>query len=161
LIRRHFNPAVPHRWHGGLIAKSRAAMDEIALRVRRKLEGDPRFAIHRMFSEDFLKGTNLVFDWAYFDGNHATDMAYSDLILSWTRIRPGGLLSGDDYKADSVRAAVERRAAEINQTPHNNGFAIYLREKLGRRAGCANLTMVLANQAEASAHNPTHAIRDS
>lgn len=36
-------------------------------------------------------------DWIYIDALHTKEALYTDLITWWDKVRPGGLLSGDDY----------------------------------------------------------------
>ena len=37
------------------------------------------------------------FDWIYVDALHTYDAVLADLRAWWPKLRPGGLLSGDDY----------------------------------------------------------------
>ena len=37
------------------------------------------------------------FDWVYLDALHTRDAVLGDLQAWWTALRPGGLLTGDDY----------------------------------------------------------------
>jgi predicted O-methyltransferase YrrM/tetratricopeptide (TPR) repeat protein len=44
-----------------------------------------------------LKGGKEMFDFIYVDGSHKCLDCYSDLILSWELLNPGGILAIDDY----------------------------------------------------------------
>ena len=52
----------------------------------------------RMLSEDAAKMFHdAYFDWIYLDALHTEDAIARDLQVWWPKLRPGGLLSGDDY----------------------------------------------------------------
>ena len=36
-------------------------------------------------------------DWLYIDALHTKEALYNDLTMWWNKVRPGGLISGDDY----------------------------------------------------------------
>ena len=57
------------------------------------------------------------FDWVYVDGNHLYDYVRSDLALYDPKVKPGGLIAGDDYGdagwwEDGVTRAVDEFVAE-------------------------------------------------
>lgn len=113
----------PHRWYGGAQAKTQADMDEIAAAVERLFSGDDRVVVRRMTSGEFFEAHQAErFDWVYIDGDHSEEAVYADLTAAWPLIRPGGILSGDDYfwteaKRQPVAAAVQRFAADVGVDP--------------------------------------------
>ena len=40
-------------------------------------------------------------DWLYIDALHTRNAVYQDLTIWWSKVRPGGLVSGDDYGDES------------------------------------------------------------
>jgi len=105
-------------WYGGLRAKSQADMDAIHDEVRDAFGSRPDVVIARGYSVDVLGGyPDGRFDWIYIDGNHYYDPVLADLRLARAKVRPGGLITGDDYdwKPDEgfpVQRAVADFAAE-------------------------------------------------
>ena len=54
--------------------------------------------IRRGFSADVLATyPDDYFDWVYIDGNHLYDFVRQDLELSFQKVRPGGVVAGDDF----------------------------------------------------------------
>ena len=52
---------------------------------------------HR-YSADVLAGyEDDHFDWIYIDGNHRYEPVLADLRLARAKVKPGGLITGDDY----------------------------------------------------------------
>jgi hypothetical protein len=104
-------------WYGGTRAGSQAEMDEVYERVLQRFEteiADGVVVIHRSPSaEAAARFEDGSLDWVYVDGNHLYDYVRADLELFGPKLRPGGLLAGDDYGAagwwdDGVRRAVDR-----------------------------------------------------
>ena len=48
------------------------------------------------------------FDLAYIDGSHMAADAYSDAVLTWSMMEPGGLVIFDDYEWDLMNDELER-----------------------------------------------------
>lgn len=44
-----------------------------------------------------VKFADSSIDWLYIDALHTRDPLYGDLVALWDKVRPGGLISGDDY----------------------------------------------------------------
>ena len=44
-----------------------------------------------------VKFAESSIDWLYIDALHTRDALYGDLVAWWDKVRPGGLISGDDY----------------------------------------------------------------
>jgi len=104
-------------WYGGARAGSQAEMDEVYKRVLQRFEteiADGAVVIHRSTSAEAAAGfEDASLDWVYVDGNHLYEYVRTDLELFAPKVRPGGLLAGDDYGAagwwdDGVRRAVDR-----------------------------------------------------
>ena len=104
-------------WYGGARAGSQAEMDEVYKRVLQRFEteiADGAVVIHRSTSAEVAAGfEDASLDWVYVDGNHLYEYVRTDLELFAPKVRPGGLLAGDDYGAagwwdDGVRRAVDR-----------------------------------------------------
>jgi hypothetical protein len=104
-------------WYGGARAGSQAEMDEVYKRVLQRFEteiADGAVVIHRSTSAEAAAGfEDASLDWVYVDGNHLYEYVRADLERFAPKVRPGGLLAGDDYGAagwwdDGVRRAVDR-----------------------------------------------------
>ena len=104
-------------WYGGARAGSQAEMDEVYKRVLQRFEteiADGAVVIHRSTSAEAAAGfEDASLDWVYVDGNHLYEYVRADLELFAPKVRPGGLLAGDDYGTpgwwdDGVRRAVDR-----------------------------------------------------
>ena len=92
-----FQPIYPNRWYGGGAAKSQADMDGIHQSVVRRFQGCPNVWVHRLEShraaEQFATAT---FDWVYIDANHCYEAVKQDLATWLPKLKPNGLLTGDD-----------------------------------------------------------------
>lgn len=122
-----FVSSFPGRWYGGAEAKNQSDMDEIAAAVERRFSKDNRVLVRRMTSGEFFEAHQAErFDWVYIDGDHSEEAVYADLSAAWPLVRPGGILSGDDYfwtesGRKPVAAAVQRFGADIGIDPDING----------------------------------------
>jgi hypothetical protein len=93
-----YQPDFPMRKFGGKHAKAQEDMDRIFEGVKTRFQGVPSISIHRTYSEEALVGfEDGYLDWIYLDGNHAFDFITRDLELSFSKVRSGGFISGDDY----------------------------------------------------------------
>lgn len=93
-----FQPKFANRMYGGSVAKSSEDMELIFQGVVDRFKHKENVTIHRGYSDEVLRGfPDKYFDWVYVDGNHYYDYVIEDLRLSYTKIKPGGLLCGDDY----------------------------------------------------------------
>jgi hypothetical protein len=107
-------------WYGGGAAADQEAMDRVHDHVARRFRREAAAGvviIHRrtsteaagLFSDGYL-------DWVYVDGDHLYEAVRSDLALFAPKVRPGGLLAGDDYGRagwwdDGVTRAVDEFVA--------------------------------------------------
>jgi len=93
-----FEPSYPQRWYGGAAARDQDDMDRIYQDVVRRFADDPRVIIHRLNSESTARHlATVTFDWVYIDGDHSYESVRNDLELWAPKIKPGGVLAGDDY----------------------------------------------------------------
>lgn len=93
-------------------------MEQKYLGVVEAFGGDPRVRIHRMTSEEALSSMpDASLDWVYVDGNHNDPFIGRDLDLCLAKVKPGGIIAGDDFHWQSgSRDAPVRRAVETLAT---------------------------------------------
>ena len=72
--------------HAGVLARFARARDAGVVHVQRL----PSTEAARLFPDGY-------FDFAYIDGNHFEDYVRADLAAWSDKVRPGGLIGGDDY----------------------------------------------------------------
>lgn len=93
-----FFPEYSDRWYGGTLAKSQEDMDIIYQQVVNMFTEYPNVHVVRDFSDNlfrYIEKNSL--DWTYIDGNHSYEFVLRDLEISRDLIKPGGLITGDDY----------------------------------------------------------------
>ena len=68
-------------------------------RAQRLARRHPRkVSVERCFSVDFFNGfEDAHFDWVYLDAAHTYPEVKADLAAIWPKLKPGGVLLGDDY----------------------------------------------------------------
>lgn len=87
--------------------------------VSAKFAGDDRVVLHRSTSQEaLLEMEDASLDWVYIDGNHNDPFVSMDLSLSVKKVRPGGVIAGDDYhwsdgEGTPVKAAVMRMVEKL------------------------------------------------
>ena len=73
-------------------------MDKIYDHVKRRLGTRPNVRIHRLPSLEAVElFPDNYFDWIYVDGDHRYEGARADLERYHAKVKPGGLVAGDDY----------------------------------------------------------------
>ena len=100
-----------------------------------------------VYRDAAVKFADSSIDWLYIDALHTRDALYGDLVAWWDKVRPGGLISGDDYgdtgntslmtstRWEHAFGAVARRHkwgvisalerfGEASDTPHNVGTCL-------------------------------------
>lgn len=85
-----------NRWYTTDII-DQAGMDKIYEEVIDKFK-NKQVEIIRDYSsyiDKYIKDDEL--DWVYIDGDHSRKMVYTDLVLSYRKVRFGGYIMGDDY----------------------------------------------------------------
>ena len=116
-------PAALHlvdMWRGDRLAKTKsavaAAIDQAGLPLNVAL-------FHRARSADALRKLDDVqLDWAYVDGGHDYETVLADLVLLEGRVKPGGILVGDDMRWTPLPyepglAYAERSSLDISGAP--------------------------------------------
>jgi hypothetical protein len=107
--------------YGGKAAADQAAMDELHAGVLRRFAGpiaEGVVEVHRCESREAAAVfPDASLDWVYIDGNHLYEHVRSDLALYAPKVKPGGLVAGDDYGEagwweDGVTRAVDEFVAE-------------------------------------------------
>lgn len=100
--------------------KNEALMEEKYQSVVTMFKDDPRVKIHRAKSDEaFAALPDAYLDWVYLDGNHNEPFIGQDLALSLKKVKPGGIISGDDFNWQSersgapVKQAVEALMADL------------------------------------------------
>lgn len=85
-----------------------------------RFAGDPRVTVHRGTSETVLAGLpDGSLDWVYIDGNHNEPFIGNDIALCLRKVKPDGVIAGDDYNwmteelGAPVRRAVEAALAGL------------------------------------------------
>lgn len=109
-----FVAAYPRRWYGGAAARNQDDMDRIHRDVVSRFAGNPRVTVHRLDSRSAAESlAETAFDWVYIDGDHSYEAVQDDLTNWAPRLKPGGVLSGDDYTwRDESGTYPVRRAVE-------------------------------------------------
>jgi hypothetical protein len=102
--------------------KNETRMEEMYGEVRERFATNPAVKIHRAMSKDALGSfPDGYFDWVYIDGNHNEPFVGQDLDLARRKVRPGGIIAGDDFNwqveiGAPVRRAVEGLMAELGSS---------------------------------------------
>ena len=93
-----------HAWYGGACAGGQAEMDRACASVAERFA--PAIArgtveILRLDSRAAARSLpDQHLDWVYIDGNHTYEFVRDDLASYYPKVKPGGLLTGDDYRLD-------------------------------------------------------------
>jgi hypothetical protein len=93
-----------HAWYGGGCAGGQAEMDRIHASVAERFA--PAIAsgtveILRLDSGAAARSLpDQHLDWVYIDGNHTYEVVRDDLASYYPKVKPGGLLTGDDHRLD-------------------------------------------------------------
>jgi hypothetical protein len=115
------DPAYAQAWYGGAAKGGAAEMDARFAAVKARFAAAIAAGIvtvHRSYSSDALASfPDGYFDWIYIDGNHTYEFVRQDLELSDRKVKPGGLIAGDDYGyagwwEDGVTRAVDEFVRE-------------------------------------------------
>ncbi len=94
-----FQSEFSDRMYGGAVAKNQLDMDKIYEGVKEKFDICSNVFVQRGKSEEILKQfDDGYFDWLYIDGNHYYEFVLNDLQMCFSKIKPGGVIAGDDYE---------------------------------------------------------------
>jgi hypothetical protein len=116
-----FEPAAEYERsvYGRARAGGQSELDAIYRSVRERFDHEIQVGtvvIHRMPSEAAATSfADEYFDWVYIDGNHLYEFVMRDLESYYPKVKPGGLITGDDYGLkgwwkDGVKLAVDEFA---------------------------------------------------
>ena len=114
--RFHDDPVYEGSLYGGPAGRNQQQMDAIHQQVRQRFAVEiaaGRVHLHRC--DSIAAATCFAdahFDWIYIDGNHLYPFVKADLEAYYPKVKPGGLIAGDDYAregwwADGVTRAVD------------------------------------------------------
>ncbi len=89
----------------------RDKMDDKFAAVSARFADDARVTIHRKMSDEALEEfEDGALDWVYLDGNHNYDVVSNDLRLCLRKVKPNGIIAGDDLLWNVENGAPVRRA---------------------------------------------------
>ena len=95
------SPEFARALYGGVIGENQARMDAVYRSVVERFRWHIVHGvveIHRGPSQIMLaKIPDSSLDWIYVDGDHRYDGVLSDLRLAHQKLKPGGIVGGDDY----------------------------------------------------------------
>ena len=69
-------------------------------------------------SADFLRDDDSIYDVVHIDGSHDAPDVLEDAVLSWPRLKPGGVLIFDDYPLEIDGSDADK----VNPGPAIDGF---------------------------------------
>lgn len=88
-------------WYGGWLGGSQERMDRRCDAVKQRFAAAisrEQVKVLRSYSSDaFASLPDAHLDWVYIDGNHLYEFVKSDLQQACRCVKPGGLITGDDY----------------------------------------------------------------
>lgn len=135
---QHTNEEIDSLGGGGPLAQG----EEIYRSVCERFAGDPRVEIVRAPSVEAAEHiADASIDWAFIDGDHRAEPALADLRAWWPKLKPGGVISGDDlvlqniFKPDHPNGV----ATAVHKFVSEQGLDLDLRRLRGGR-GDGNLT---------------------
>lgn len=94
--------------------KNEHLMEERYHKVVARFADDPRVKVHRALSDVALSAMpDASLDWVYIDGNHNEPIVGNDIALSLQKVKPNGIIAGDDFNwMSEAQAAPVKRAVE-------------------------------------------------
>lgn len=108
----------------GMVVHDQNDVDRIFQGVKERFRSqmeNGQIVVHRMTSE----AASTIFadaslDWVYIDGNHEYEFVLQDLRLYVPKIKPGGMIAGDDYRDDKygVKRAVDEFVSDNDVECH-------------------------------------------
>lgn len=114
------SPAYAGSWYGGRLGKNQGSMDNIHKSVLDRFDSAIKAGtveVHRDASAKCCpQFPDNYFDWIYLDGNHLYEFVKQDLETFLPKVKPHGLIAGDDYNSpgwwqDGVTKAVDEAIA--------------------------------------------------
>jgi hypothetical protein len=132
-----FDPRFADSLFGGGSAKSQVDMDAVCQKVHKRFATEITqgvVSVHRCSSAEFAGSVAAeALDWVYIDGNHTYEFVLTDLRSWYPKVRPGGLMAGDDYDRpdewwdDGVTKAVMefvKTEAVMVEAIHNHQYVL-------------------------------------
>jgi Methyltransferase domain len=123
--------------YGGASARSQADMDAIWQQVRARFSAEIAQGVVSIQRSTSVEAAGSMadesVDWVYIDGNHTYEFVLEDLRSWYPKVRPGGLVTGDDYGrpgtwwGDGVTKAVMefvRAEPVVVEAIHDHQFAL-------------------------------------
>jgi len=106
------DPVYAKAWYGGK-AGGQSEMDAIYNDVVRRFGAHPAVTIIRDKSSAAVNQiADGSLDWVYIDGNHLYEFVRDDLANYRIKVKPGGLIAGDDYREGGWWAGGVKRAVD-------------------------------------------------
>jgi Methyltransferase domain len=107
------DPKYSEASYGGKLASSQEDMDELFELVCRRFAEDESVIVHRCTSQSGSgRFANASLDWVYLDAEHWYEAVSTDLAVWAPKVKPGGLLMGDDYGATGYWGGGVTRAVD-------------------------------------------------
>ncbi len=97
--------------------------DNVYQKVKTKFANNPEVKIIRQSSTvwfDSCQDNHL--DWIYIDGDHSYEGCYADLINAYKKVKPGGLILGDDFKWPKATWSKPGVTRAVNQFVDNHNL---------------------------------------
>ncbi len=95
-----YYPQYKRGWFGGA-SGSQENMDKVYLGVEKRfqkhIEQNQLEIVREESVKAFERFKDSFFDWIYIDGNHEYEFVLNDLKKYFFKVKPGGLILGDDY----------------------------------------------------------------
>ena len=99
----------------------------------------PNVVVRKGFSVEVLNSyPDNYFDWVYIDGNHLYPHVLEDILVSFKKVKPGGIVSGDDLfwknsegempVRQAVREAMRQFGDQAKQFRRGGQFIIQLND---------------------------------
>ena len=97
-----------HLWDSGPMMKRNDddAFEKIYNRVRKHFRNDTNIEFIRAKTEDAAELFSGTADIVHVDADHSYDSCVADIFAWYDKVRPGGWITGHDWKKKSVRRAV-------------------------------------------------------
>lgn len=88
----------PHFYFDALNFVKQTDLDKKFEIVKNRLEPSGKVKMLRQVSYEGAKSIQEPVDFVYIDGNHQHHQVLKDLVIWWNKLRPGGLMVGDDVE---------------------------------------------------------------